>query len=222
MTRRDILSGIKRPLLVVGLLLVTVLIVVRAYKTLYSQAAVHEFWPNQSDSTSREPVGLSQLNPGIPDFRLWSANRIEAYQTSVVAAMPSPLGILKIPSIKLEVPVFEGSDDLTLNRAVGHIEGTSALGERGNVGVAGHRDGFFRGLKDVQRGAIIDVYTEKGNTRYVVDEILIVSPEEVSVLAPRSKPTLTLVTCYPFYFVGSAPLRYIVHASIADDKGPGD
>jgi sortase A len=221
MTRRDILSGIKRPLLVLGLLLVAVLIAVGAYKTLYSQAAVHEFWPNQSDS-SREPVGPSQLNPAIPDFRLWSARRIEAYQMSLVAAMPPPLGILKIPSIKLEVPVFEGSDDLTLNRAVGHIEGTSALGESGNVGVAGHRDGFFRGLKDVQRGAIIDLYSEKGNTRYVVNEILIVSSEEVSVLAPQSKPTLTLVTCYPFYFVGSAPLRYIVHASIADHKGPGD
>jgi len=81
MTRRDILSGIERPLLVLGLLLVTVLIAVRAYKTLYSQAAVHGFSPNQSGSTSREPVGPSQLNPAIPDFRLWSAKRIEAYQT---------------------------------------------------------------------------------------------------------------------------------------------
>ena len=219
---RNNISGIERSLLILGLLLVTVFVAVRAYKTLYTQAAARELWPNQSGSSANEPVGPIQLNSAIPDFRLWSAKRIEAYQMSLVAAMPPPLGILKIPSIKLEVPVFEGSDDLTLNRAVGHIEGTSALGESGNVGVAGHRDGFFRGLKDVQRGAIIDLYSEKGNTRYVVNEILIVSSEEVSVLAPQSKPTLTLVTCYPFYFVGSAPLRYIVHASIADHKGPGD
>jgi sortase A len=82
------------------------------------------------------------------------------------------------------------------------------------VGIAGHRDGFFRGLKDLHLGDTMDLYTENGNSRYVVDEILIVPPENVSVLAPQSKPALTLVTCYPFYFVGSAPLRYVVHASI--------
>jgi sortase A len=119
---------IERLLLILGLLLVTVFVSVRAYQTFYIKAAVHEFWRNQSGSTTHEPVGPSQLNPAIPDFRLWSAKRIEAYQMSLVAAMPSPLGILKIPSINLEVPVLEGSDDLTLNRAVGHIEGTSALG----------------------------------------------------------------------------------------------
>jgi len=218
---RSNMIGIKGSLFILGLVLAAVFITVRAYKTLYLQAAVHELWRNQSGSTANEPVGPFQPNPAIPDFRLWSAKRIEAYQTSLVAPMPSPLGILKIPSINLEVPVFEGSDDLTLDRAVGHIDGTSALGEKGNVGVAGHRDGFFRGLKDVRRGAIIDLYTERGNTRYVVDEILIVAPEDLSVLAPQLKPTLTLVTCYPFYFVGSAPLRYIVRASIADHNEPG-
>src|SRR6202008_450313 len=121
-------------------------------------------------------------------------------------------------SIELEVAVLEGTDDLTLNRGVGHIEGTSAPGDGGNIGIAGHRDGFFRGLKDVHLGDTMDLYTEKGNSRYVVDEIGIVVPENVSVLAPRSKPALTLVTCYPFYFVGSAPLRYIVRASITDSN----
>ena len=214
---RSNIGGIERLLLILGLLLVTLFVTVRAYQTFYTQAAVHEFWRDHSGSIEREPAGLTQPNPAIPDFRLWSAKRIETYQMSLIAAIPPPSGILKIPSINLEVPVLEGSDDLTLNRAVGHIEGTSALGESGNVGVAGHRDGFFRGLKDVQRGAIIDLYTERGNTRYVVDEILIVPPEDVSVLAPQLKPTLTLVTCYPFYFVGSAPQRYIVRASMTDD-----
>ena len=82
--------------------------------------------------------------------------------------------------------------------------------------MAGHRDGFFRGLKDVRVGDPVDLYTQNGNTRYVVDAILIVPPEDVSVLWPRSKRSITLVTCYPFYFVGSAPLRYIVHASTED------
>ena len=110
--------------------------------------------------------------------------------------------------------MLEGSGDLALNRGVGHIQGTTPPGGIGNIGIAGHRDGFFRGLKDLHLGDAMDLLTEKGNYRYAVDEILIVPPENVSVLAPRSKPTLTLVTCYPFYFVGSAPLRYIVHASI--------
>ena len=85
--------------------------------------------------------------------------------------------------------------------------------KQGNIGIAGHRDGFFRGLKDVHLGEYLDLYTERGNTRYIVDEIRIVPPEDVSVLAPRPRSSITLVTCYPFYFVGSAPLRYIVHAS---------
>jgi sortase A len=127
--------------------------------------------------------------------------------------MPTPLGVLRIPSIVIAVPVLEGTDDLTLNRAVGHIDGTAAPGEEGNIGIAGHRDGFFRGLKDVHLGEYLDLYTERGNTRYIVDEIRIVPPEDVSVLAPRPRSSITLVTCYPFYFVGSAPLRYIVHAS---------
>ena len=153
---------------------------------------------------------------GIPDFRLWSQKRIRAYQTSLAAIVSPPLGVLEISAIQLRVPVLEGTDELTLDRAVGHIPGTAPLGETGNIGIAGHRDGFFRGLKDVHVGETIDVYTQRGRSRYAVDEIQTVSPDDVSVLAPRAKPSLTLVTCYPFYFVGSAPLRYIVHATAAD------
>ena len=210
------LSGFERLLLFLGLLLLSVYAVGRIYSSFYSHLAVHEFWGSRGSSTTVNPAGASRQNHGIPDFHLWSVKRIEAYHMSLVASVPPPLGVLRIPSIDLEVPVLEGTDDLTLNRGVGHIDGTSALNEGGNVGIAGHRDGFFRGLKDVHVGDTMDVYSEKGNLRYVVDEIVIVPPEDVSVLAPRSKPTLTLVTCYPFYFVGSAPLRYIVHASITN------
>ena len=206
------LRGFERLLLLLGLLLVFAYAVVRIYSVVYAHATVREFWRNQ-EATINRPGNLLQQNLGIPDFRLWSPKRIEAYQTSVTTNIPAPLGVLRIPSIEIEVPVLEGTDDLTLNRAVGHIDGTAAPGEEGNIGIAGHRDGFFRGLKDVHLGEYLDLYTERGNTRYIVDEIRIVPPEDVSVLAPRPRSSITLVTCYPFYFVGSAPLRYIVHAS---------
>jgi sortase A len=210
------LGGFERLLLFLGLLLLSVYASARIYSSLYSHLAVHEFWGSHGSLTAGNPTGASRRNPGIPDFRLWSEKRIEAYHMSLLASVPPPLGVLRIPSVDLNVPVLEGTDDLALNRGVGHIAGTSALDQGGNVGIAGHRDGFFRGLKDVHLGDKMDLYTENGNSRYVVDEIVIVPPEDVSVLTPRSKPTLTLVTCYPFYFVGSAPLRYIVHASITN------
>jgi sortase A len=201
-------------LLLSGLFLVCVYSAVRVYSGIYSSGALREFSRKQTSTTANGPQNPSLRNAETPDFRLWSEERVQAYQSSLLGNVPPPLGVFKISSIGLEVPLLEGSDDLTLNRGVGHIEGTAAPGGTGNVGIAGHRDGFFRGLKDLHLGDTMDLYTENGNARYVVDEILIVPPENVSVLAPRSKPALTLVTCYPFYFVGSAPLRYVVHVSI--------
>ena len=113
---------------------------------------------------------------------------------------------------------MEGTDDLSLNRAVGHIAGTPRPGENGNVGIAGHRDGFFRGLKDVSTGDTIEIVTPDGVDKYVIDEITVVNPTDVSVLAPRAQPSVTLVTCYPFYFIGSAPQRYIVRASLVGSR----
>ncbi len=206
------LSGFERLLLLSGLLLVLTHVAVVISYAVYSRAAIRAFWRNQAATSSQ--IGNSfRRNPGIPDFRLWSHQRIEAYQASLLENVPSPLGVLRIPSLGLEVPVLEGTEDLTLNRGVGHIDGTPLPGETGNIGIAGHRDGFFRGLKEVRVGDSVDLYAENGNTSYVVDEIRIVPPEDVSVLGVRLRPSITLVTCYPFYFVGSAPFRYIVHAS---------
>jgi sortase A len=146
------------------------------------------------------------------DTRLWSPERIKAYEESLGKDFGGPLAVLEIPKIGLEVPVLPGTDDLTLNRGVGLIEGTPRPGEIGNAGIAGHRDGFFRGLKDVGVGDAIEVTSLSGRHSYLVESIRIVSPEDVSVLDPASSPVLTLVTCYPFYFVGSAPQRYIVRA----------
>ena len=114
------------------------------------------------------------------------------------------------------MPVFDGTDDLILNRGAGRISGTAKPGQPGNIGIAAHRDGFFRGLKDIRVGDRIELRTQGDASLYAVDDIEIVQPTDVTVLRNRPSPSLTLVTCYPFYFVGDAPQRYIVHASIVD------
>ena len=123
------------------------------------------------------------------------------------------LGILEIPRLGIETPVLEGIDDGTLRRAVGHIPGTSLPADGvGNIGIAGHRDTLFRPLKDVERKDVILLKTLTGNHRYLVDSIRVVEANNVAVLKNMDQRTLTLVTCYPFNFVGSAPLRFIVQA----------
>jgi sortase A len=156
------------------------------------------------------------------DFSQWSPQRIKAYKDSLTAKNDLPLAILYIPKINLEVPVFNDTDDLTLNRGVGRIVGTAHIGQPGNVGIAGHRDGFFRGLKDVGRDDVVELIRPGRTDHYVITEIQIVSPEDVQVLAPTSVPTLTLITCYPFYFVGSAPQRYIVSATMKNLNGSNE
>ncbi len=117
--------------------------------------------------------------------------------------------------------MLPGTDDRTLDRAVGHIEGTAQPGTDGNSGIAGHRDGFFRGLKDITPGDVIELDTLQGKDVYRVERTWVVNPEDVSVLDPTSTRALTLVTCYPFYFVGSAPRRFIVRAvRVGDRPGP--
>jgi len=113
--------------------------------------------------------------------------------------------------------VFDGTDDLTLNRGVGRIAGTARPGQGGNLGIAGHRDGFFRGLKDVGAGDQIELKIPGRTEVYQVDDVQIVKPTDVQVLEDRGVPTLTLVTCYPFYFIGNAPQRYIVRARATDE-----
>ena len=147
-----------------------------------------------------------------PDQRLWSPERIRAWSDTQKQPSPAPVAILRIPRIGLEVPVLEGTDDWTLNRAVGHIEDTAAPGAGGNSGIAGHRDGFFRGLKDISAGDVIELETTLGVTTYRIERTWIVDPGDVSVLDPTPASAVTLVTCYPFYFVGSAPQRFIVRA----------
>ncbi len=168
----------------------------------------------RSAPASEAPAG--EKRPPV-DTSLWAPERIRAYEESLRKDFGAPLGILSIPKIRLEVPVLDGTDDLTLNRAVGRIEETARPGEVGNVGIAGHRDGFFRGLKDVAVGDEIRLATLTREYIYVIEAIRIVSPEDVHVLDPAPQPVLSLVSCYPFYFVGSAPHRFIVRAVLVGE-----
>jgi sortase A len=122
------------------------------------------------------------------------------------------IGRIEVARLSLSVIVVEGTDKTTLRRAAGHIVGTGLPGQSGNIGIAGHRDTFFRPLKDIQRDDIITLTTLGGEYRYRVVSTKVVSPESVEVLRPDGNEILTLVTCYPFYFVGSAPNRFIVRA----------
>lgn len=194
---------------IVGILLVAVWVAAYAHKSVLSRRDLARF-----ESSMRARVTPADVLPGEtpPDKTLWSKERIRAYEASLRQKSSDPLGVLRIPKIGLEVAVLDGTDDFTLNRAVGHIEGTPRPGERGNVGIAGHRDGFFRGLKDVVLGDTMELETLSGKQVYRIEDIWIVNPEDIQVLDPTPGPAITLVACYPFYFVGSAPKRYIVRA----------
>ena len=147
-----------------------------------------------------------------PDKSDWDDNRIVEYEASLKVDSSLPDAVLSISKIDLIVPVFDGTSDFNLNRGIGRIRGTSRIDANGNLGLAGHRDGFFRGLKDIVVGDTIALQTRQNLTEYQVSSIEIVNPEDVSVLAPTDHQSITLVTCYPFYFIGHAPQRYIVKA----------
>jgi sortase A len=159
-------------------------------------------------------VALSEAR--APDLSLWDPERVNAWRSTLNEPAPPPLAVLHIPKIRLEVAVLRGTDDFTLNRAVGHIDETALPGTAGNSGIAGHRDGFFRGLKDIGPGDAIELETLRGKEVYRVERTWVVDPEDVSVLDPTTARSLTLVTCYPFYYVGPAPQRFIVRAVLAD------
>jgi len=155
-------------------------------------------------------VKIVQLR--APNQELWNAKRIKDYEDSLEVVKELPLAILTIEKFNIQVPVYNGTEELNLNRGVGRIKGTARIDGKGNLGIAGHRDGFFRPLKDIVVGDSMELLTTTGVVNYKVTSIVIVDPDDVSVLAPTEKNTITLVTCYPFYYVGHAPKRYIVTA----------
>ena len=128
------------------------------------------------------------------------------------------IGRVDVPRLKLSAAVAEGDDDKTLGKAVGHLPDTPLpWHQRGNVALAAHRDGLFRPLEKIRLNDDVRIVTTRGEYHYRVTKTHIVDPDDVWVLAPTEAPTLTLITCYPFSFVGNAPQRFIVQAELVGE-----
>ena len=209
----QVMRILERLLLVAGIALLSVYLGVRIHGTLSSHVAAMAFRTAQNAVPGPEAKPGGQTVSGV-DVSLWSEQRIAAFKRTLSEHFDPAEALLRIPKIHLEVPVFDGTDDEILNRGVGRIVGTDRIGAEGNIGIAGHRDGYFRGLKDIQTGDTVDLVMRDKTERFVVDKTQIVDPSDVSVLKAGAGSSLTLVTCYPFYFIGSAPKRYVVQASL--------
>ena len=173
----------------------------------------YQTWRFQQDLDGLKPPVSSGEYLHLPSLPPTLAEADRANESLRMAGREgSPLGRIEINAIGLEVMILEGTEDETLRRAVGHISGTSLPGQEGNVAIAGHRDTFFRPLRNIRKDDEITLTTLNGTHRYRVDSTKIVEPEDVGVLDDSDDAILTLVTCYPFYFVGSAPMRFIVRA----------
>jgi LPXTG-site transpeptidase (sortase) family protein len=135
---------------------------------------------------------------GKVDMKLWSSARVKAYKVAVQRETPATLAILRIPRLELEVPVYDGTADAVLDLAAGRIEGTALPGTPGNIGIAAHRDGFFRVLKDIKEGDALVLDTPSSTEQYLVEWIRITTPDDISVIDPTPDRAVTLVGCYPF------------------------
>jgi sortase A len=153
-----------------------------------------------------------------PDRSDWSSARVRKHQQLRASHKDLPDAVLRIPAIGLEAEILDDTEERSLDLGVGHIAGTARVGEPGNVGLAGHRDGYFRRLRNIRAEQAIHIVTTRGQWTYEVQRTEIVEPTAVRVLAPTSQPSLTLVTCYPFYFLGNAPQRFIVHARLVSSE----
>ena len=184
---RRILKWAQRALFACGILLLG-----------YCAFALVDAWTFQR----RESMNLDRL---LSDRRAASGG-------APAAATNGLIGRMEIPRLGLSVVVVEGVGRTTLRRGVGHIPGTALPGEDGNVGLSGHRDTFFRPLKDLRIKDEIQISTLKGDFMYEVESLRVVEPSDVRVLEPARENVLTLVTCYPFFYIGAAPKRFVVRA----------
>ena len=139
-----------------------------------------------------------------------------AHATRDEARVTGLIGRIEVPRLGLSAMVIEGTGRRALRRGVGHVADSPLPGESGNVVLAGHRDTYFRELKDIETGDLIRITTPDGKYAYQVDSILVVTPDRGDLIADTPQSELTLVTCYPFYWVGPAPKRYVIRASPAD------
>lgn len=210
---------------VAGVVLTGFFVVQLAQGEVERQGGIAEFeLLAQQSATSVEPsaaTSASASNPtqdfedvGAPDTSLWNAARVADYEASLKADLPQVLGVLEVPEVGLKVPVYATNTDLVMDRGAGVIDGMSYPHEPGNIGISGHRDGYFRVLKDVKVGDRIVLQTLEGEKTFKINATTIVPIADKTLLRDTDDQTVTLVTCYPFYFVGHAPKRFIVTASL--------
>ena len=176
----------------------------QAYQTWRFERALKD--AQTSARTIQQPAS-SPLLPAQAE-----ADRARAESFGIDGLAGSPLARIEISSIGLAAMIMEGVDGRTLRHALGHIPGTPLPGQQGNVAIAGHRDTFFRGLRNIRKDDEITLTTLNGTYRYRVDSTQVLAPEHTEVLDDSGEAILTLVTCYPFYFVSSAPKRFVVRA----------
>jgi len=193
MKLRVALRAVQYALLVIGLIAAGI------YGYVRLDAHLFQFYENQvldralTSKTREQPKDRGDIDPGL-------------------------IGRLKLPRLGVDAIVRNGADSRTLRRAVGRIPGTALPGEPGNIGLAAHRDTFFRALKGVRKDDRILLETPAGTYEYRVESTTIVSPNNISVLDPTDNPSVTLVTCYPFYYVGKAPKRFIVRGHLVTEE----
>ena len=174
-----------------------------AYGTLSARMTLARFQAQHAETTS------------------WAPGRVQAYRRALAVALPAPVAVLHLPTAHLDVPVLEGTSATVLNRGAGHLQGTASPGSGvGNIVIAGHRDGFFRRLKNLSVGDTIELERRNGVVTYRVEDLRVVERTDTAALQPTHTPTLTLVTCYPFFYLGAAPQRYIVRASLVAPSAP--
>jgi len=209
------LGWLEATLFILGIALLAVFFQVRASGDDQRAEGVQAFLAStdpeaQVNGVRAEESLLTSIQP--PDQELWSDKRKADYAESLKTSTDLPLAVLTIDHLSIQVPVYDGADEFNLNRGAARIRGTGQVDGGGNLGIAGHRDGFFRALKDINMDDMIQLQTRNGIESFRVSSIDIVDPDDVSVLAPTEESTITLVTCYPFYYVGHAPKRFIVKA----------
>ena len=147
-------------------------------------------------------------------YRYRAANLTRAQTPAELPVSGALIGRIEIPALHLSVAVLEDDQSKSLLRGLGHIPGTAELGGLGTVGLAGHRDTFLRPLRKISPGMEIRASSDAGTYHYIVDSTEIVTPDDVGVLQTRSRPELTLITCYPFNYIGRAPRRFVAHAHL--------
>jgi sortase A len=213
-TLDNVLRAVQKILLLVGLALISFWLSARLHSLISAHMAVWAFTAAHESTNHQALIHKAVSANGRVVLSLWNVQRINSYKSVLAGKLDSPLAVLSIPRLGLVAPIFEGTDSFILNRSLGRIRGTATFDEDGNVGIAGHRDGLFRALRDVALGDAVEITTPHGLVQYIVNRISIVDPTDTDVLRSHHSPEVTLVTCYPFNFVGNAPRRYIVQASL--------